>query len=504
MPLGFYSSPIEARNCIFSGQPSIRDLFTTASSAVISNSYFDTLDCSTLPPNVTCGPGILTGIDPLFVNPDSGDFRLQPCSPLIDAGNSAYVSPGDSTDLAGLPRIRGAAVDIGAYEAQGPSLAAAPIATPSCPGGASGALQLDVQDACAPLHIAWQSGALSGTLLNELPAGAYSLTITDARGQSAVFAASVPAGPGPALLSASAPVACGDTLGGSASAALDAGTPPYAYAWAGGATDSLRTGLPAGPYALTITDSRGCSAAGTVEVDKTGNLSVSVDVRDISCFAAADGAFTVLPENGKAPFLWLWDDGSATPLREDLGPGSYAGTLTDALGCSIQWILPLNEPEALQLTAQVTDATDSIAADGRIDLLPAGGTAPYEVLWSNGGTGLSLDSLSPGTYLVTLTDRHGCAAEAAYKVGVTVGTDEMAAEAAFVLYPNPARDWVWLVFGRAAGQERLLRVWDAAGREALRARVGGGAERVRLPVGVLPRGLYTVQVQGAVRSLVLR
>ena len=89
-------------------------------------------------------------------------------------------------------------------------------------------------------------------------------------------------------------------------------------------------------------------------------------------------------------------------------------------------------------------------------------------------------------------------------MGVTVGTDEPAAEAAFALYPNPARDWVWLVFGRAAGQERLLRVWDAAGREALRARVGAGAERVRLPVGALSRGLYTVQVQGAVRSLVLR
>ena len=152
----------------------------------------------------------------------------------------------------------------------------------------------------------------------------------------------------------------------------------------------------------------------------------------------------------------------------------------------------------------MTDAGDSTAADGRIDLLPAGGTAPYEALWSNGATGLSLDSLAPGIYPVTLTDRHGCAAEAVYQVGVTVGTDETEAEAAFTLYPNPARDWVWLVFGRAAGQERLLRVWDAAGREALRARVGAGAERIRVPVGALPRGVYMVQAGGVMGRLVLR
>lgn len=112
-------------NSIISG-PGICDLtkFLTSDQTQITHSYFDTLDCAALPSNITCGPGILTGIDPLFVNPDSGDYRLQPCSPLINAGSNAYVL--DSTDLDGLPRIRGGTVDIGAYEAQGPSLAAAP------------------------------------------------------------------------------------------------------------------------------------------------------------------------------------------------------------------------------------------------------------------------------------------------------------------------------------------------------------------------------------------
>ena len=51
--------------------------------------------------------------DPLFVDPDNGDFRLQPDSPSIDAGDNAVVSQGVLRDLNGTPRfvpVRGIAV----------------------------------------------------------------------------------------------------------------------------------------------------------------------------------------------------------------------------------------------------------------------------------------------------------------------------------------------------------------------------------------------------------
>ncbi|MEQ1746429.1 MAG: choice-of-anchor Q domain-containing protein, partial [Saprospiraceae bacterium] len=113
---------------------------------LLTHCYFDSLNCSALPPSVTCGPGMIIGGDPMFVNPDSGDYRLRPCSPLVNAGSNAYVST--PIDLPGNPRIRGGTVDIGAYEHQGPTLAAAPSAQPSCPGGASGAIGIEVQEAC--------------------------------------------------------------------------------------------------------------------------------------------------------------------------------------------------------------------------------------------------------------------------------------------------------------------------------------------------------------------
>jgi len=66
----------------------------------------------------TAGPGT-TFEGPSFVGPD--DYRLAPGSNGIDEGDSSAVPPELATDLAGAPRIQGAAVDIGAYEAPEPS-----------------------------------------------------------------------------------------------------------------------------------------------------------------------------------------------------------------------------------------------------------------------------------------------------------------------------------------------------------------------------------------------
>lgn len=55
---------------------------------------------------------------PDFVDPLNGDFRLQPLSPLIDAGSPATATFLDRflVDLGGGPRVQGASVDLGCFE----------------------------------------------------------------------------------------------------------------------------------------------------------------------------------------------------------------------------------------------------------------------------------------------------------------------------------------------------------------------------------------------------
>jgi len=58
-------------------------------------------------------PHDLWKVNPLFVNPASGDFHLQPNSPAIDAGVAVTIV---TDDYDGNPRPQGAGYDIGAYE----------------------------------------------------------------------------------------------------------------------------------------------------------------------------------------------------------------------------------------------------------------------------------------------------------------------------------------------------------------------------------------------------
>ena len=54
--------------------------------------------------------------DPLFINASSGDLRLLPDSPCIDAGDPCYIAEPNETDLDGKPRVMDGRVDMGAYE----------------------------------------------------------------------------------------------------------------------------------------------------------------------------------------------------------------------------------------------------------------------------------------------------------------------------------------------------------------------------------------------------
>ena len=65
------------------------------------------------------GPGNITN-QPVFIDPSTGNYRLQTNSPCINTGKNSYVT--NKVDLDGRSRIVGGTVDMGAYEFQGPGI----------------------------------------------------------------------------------------------------------------------------------------------------------------------------------------------------------------------------------------------------------------------------------------------------------------------------------------------------------------------------------------------
>ena len=61
------------------------------------------------------GPGNINE-DPLFVDPDNGDYHLTADSPCVDAGDPEFVPEEEETDIDGDPRVVGERVDMGADE----------------------------------------------------------------------------------------------------------------------------------------------------------------------------------------------------------------------------------------------------------------------------------------------------------------------------------------------------------------------------------------------------
>ena len=200
---------------------------------------------------------------------------------------------------------------------------------------------------------------------------------------------------------------------GSISTLATGGTGPYTYSWTGPGTYTATTanisGLCAGTYFVTVTDSHSCDAIGNWTIGSPAQLTVTGVVADAMCHSSADGSITITPAGGTAPYTYVWSNGPTTQNISGLTAGSYAVTVTDAHLCTATGSWTVNQPDQILWTGSKVDVTCHGFNDGIITTLTTtGGTGTYHYSWSNGGTTANLSGLAPGTYTLTITDDHGC------------------------------------------------------------------------------------------------
>jgi hypothetical protein len=122
---------------------------------------------------------------------------------------------------------------------------------------------------------------------------------------------------------------------------------------------------------------------------------------------------------------------------------------------------------AADLTASVTPAGTG-KKDGKISLAVTGGFAPYTFSWTGpGGYSSSVmnpESLEPGTYCVTVTDKYCGTAELCVTVtGKATALKELAT-VAFNVYPNPFRNQLFIDLGSKVNGRVHVSLYDNTGK----------------------------------------
>ena len=281
---------------------------------------------------------------------------------------------------------------------------------PSACGQANGQATAIVVGGTPPYSYQWGSEAnnqTSATAVN-LAEGTYPLYITDAKGCSDYDLAYVGSASGPeASLQSVQDVSCYGLSDGSATVTASAGTPPYSYAWPGGSTGATQSGLAAGGYVVTVTDSKGCTDQVSVTVSQPDSLKIAMSSSQSSCFDN-DGTATASVSGGTQNYSYQWSNGQTGSTANGLASGNYTVTVTDANGCTKTANVAVTQLPPVQAVAQADGNASCDNNDGQASVSASGGKAPYTFSWSNGQSGSSQSTLAAGIYYVTTTDANAC------------------------------------------------------------------------------------------------
>jgi hypothetical protein len=157
------------------------------------------------------------------------------------------------------------------------------VTNPTCFGFNNGMATVFASGGTTTMTYAWSNGSSSSTAIN-LTAQAYSVTVTSGNcTKDTIVVVTQPSALTGVMSSTNE--TCQGCADGTASVTVTGGTTPYTYQWPQGQSTSSITGLSPGTYSVIVTDAKGCTYTGTVNIQagpngldeiNSDNLSVSV------------------------------------------------------------------------------------------------------------------------------------------------------------------------------------------------------------------------------------
>lgn len=169
-------------------------------------------------------------------------------------------------------------------------------------------------------------------------------------------------------------------------------------------------------YTVTVTNGYGCVRELDVPVN-IRRFESQVEIDDVSCYGAYDGAVSLTVTGGVSPYFYNWSNGATTASVADVPSGIYTVTVTDNTGCKGVDSFFVAQPSQLSVQqVQMHPVYCDQNCNGWISVSASGGTGPYSYQWLHGASGCVAEELCAGVYTVEVSDAHGCRVNAAYTV----------------------------------------------------------------------------------------
>ncbi len=252
-----------------------------------------------------------------------------------------------------------------------------------------------------------------------LSLGTYSVIVTDDHGCTSELSVDVGAPMQDEININSTDVSCFAGSDGTADVSIVNGNvSDFSFLWSNNSTEVSILDLKAGQYLVTVTNSNGCTSIDSVLISEPTALDLVMDSDSASCYNSSDGTAIVMASGG-TPFpndvyLYSWNapGNPAVQMLDDVSPGIFTVTVTDANGCAEMASVEIGAPSEIQITLNSTNVTCNGFADGTATAQVQGGNPPYSFEWNdanNTSTG-SIADLAQGTYSLTVSDANNCVA----------------------------------------------------------------------------------------------
>jgi len=237
-----------------------------------------------------------------------------------------------------------------------------------------------------------------------------------------------------------------------------------------------------------LIDASGNSSTCNFTVHRDLELQLNSTHQNSTC--ASLGVIEVTTDGGSSPISYLWADGS-TDNKNNVQPGTYVITVTDASGCAKETTLTIDGPYVYAI-ANADLVVPGSSNDGSIDVTLNGDASGLTFSWTKDGgafaTTEDISGLGSGVYVLTISDANGCTF-GPYTYNLTPSGYDAGLAAKLKVYPNPTNDILYVQYD---GQESqmFVQVIDALGRRVEMGKLNLVNGKVQISTSALSNGTY--------------